>query len=68
MAINTRTTMGAKKMRCFSHGEDGHCVFECAQYKDNGMRCSRTCCGTPPILGVVNMVGTRTFTCYMGAL
>ena len=22
----------------------------------------------PPILGVVNMVGTRTFRCYMGAL
>ena len=22
----------------------------------------------PPILGVVNMVGTRNFTCYMGAL
>ena len=27
-----------------------------------------TTCGTPPILGVVNMVGTRNFTCYMGAL
>ena len=34
----------------------------------NGMRCSRAWCGTPPILGVVNMAGTRTFTCYMGAL
>ena len=34
----------------------------------HGMRCSRLWCGTPPILGVVNMVGTRTFTCYMGAL
>ena len=33
-----------------------------------GMRCSRAWCATPPILGVVNMVGTRTFTCYMGAL
>ena len=34
----------------------------------NGLRCSRAWCGTPPILGVVNMVGTRTCTCYMGAL
>ena len=34
----------------------------------HGMRCSRAWCGTPPILGVVNMVGTRNFTCYMGAL
>ena len=33
-----------------------------------GMCCSRAWCVTPPILGVVNMVGTRTFTCYMGAL
>ena len=33
-----------------------------------GMRCSRAWCGTPPILGVVHMVGTRNFTCYMGAL
>ena len=33
-----------------------------------GMRRSRAWCGTPPILGVVNMAGTRTFTCYMGAL
>ena len=33
-----------------------------------GMQCSRAWCGTPPILGVVNMVGTRNFTCYMGAL
>ena len=33
-----------------------------------GMRCSRAWCGTPPILGVVNMVGTWNFTCYMGAL
>ena len=22
----------------------------------------------PPVLGVINMVGTRNFTCYMGAL
>ena len=34
----------------------------------NEMRCSRACCGTPPIWGVVKVVGTRTFTCYMGAL
>ena len=34
----------------------------------HGMRCSRAWCGTPPILGVVNMVRTRNFTCYMGAL
>ena len=33
-----------------------------------GMQRSRAWCGTPPILGVVNMVGTRNFTCYMGAL
>ena len=32
------------------------------------MQRSRAWCGTPPILGVVNMVGTRNFTCYMGAL
>ena len=31
------------------------------------MQRSRALCGTPPILGVVNMVGTRNFTCYMGA-
>ena len=35
---------------------------------EHGMRCSRASCGTPPFLVVVNMVGTRTFTCYMGAL
>ena len=34
----------------------------------DGMQRSRAWCGTPPILGVVNMVGTRNFTCYMGAL
>ena len=33
-----------------------------------GMQHSRAWCGTPPILGVVNMVGTRNFTCYKGAL
>ena len=33
-----------------------------------GMRCSKAWCGTPPNSGVVNMVGTRNFTCYMGAL
>ena len=33
-----------------------------------GMQHSRAWCGTPPILGVVNKVGTRNFTCYMGAL
>ena len=33
-----------------------------------GMQRSRAWCGTPPILGVVNMVGTRNFTCYMGGL
>ena len=33
-----------------------------------GMQRSRAWCGTPPILGVVNMVGTRNFTCYKGAL
>ena len=33
-----------------------------------GMQHSRAWCGTPPILGVVNMVGTRNFTCYMAAL
>ena len=32
------------------------------------MQRSRAWCGTPPILGVVTMVGTRNFTCYMGAL
>ena len=36
--------------------------------QDYGMQRSRAWCGTPPILGVVNMVGTRNFTCYMGAL
>ena len=36
--------------------------------EDYGMQRSRAWCGTPPILGVVNMVGTRNFTCYMGAL
>ena len=36
--------------------------------EDHGMQRSRAWCGTPPILGVVNMVGTRNFTCYMGAL
>ena len=35
---------------------------------ESGMQRSRAWCGTPPILGVVNMVGTRNFTCYMGAL
>ena len=35
---------------------------------DSGMQRSRAWCGTPPILGVVNMVGTQNFTCYMGAL
>ena len=34
----------------------------------SGMQRSRAWCGTPPILGVVNMVGTRNFTCYKGAL
>ena len=34
----------------------------------SGMRCSSAWCGTPPILGVVNMARTRSFTCYMGAL
>ena len=34
----------------------------------SGMQRSRAWCGTSPILGVVNMVGTRNFTCYMGAL
>ena len=34
----------------------------------NGMQRSRAWCGTPSIFGVVNMVGTRNFTCYMGAL
>ena len=33
-----------------------------------GMRCFRAWCGTPPILGVVNNLRTRNFTCYMGAL
>ena len=37
-------------------------------FRGFGMRCSRARCGTPPILGVVNMFGTRNFTCYMGAL
>ena len=36
--------------------------------ESRGMQRSRAWCGTPPILGVVNMVGTRNFTCYMGAL
>ena len=35
---------------------------------NHGMQRSRAWCGTPPILGVVNMVGTRNFTCYKGAL
>ena len=34
----------------------------------NGMQRSRAWCGTPPILGVVIMVGTQNFTCYLGAL
>ena len=40
-------------------------MFSAVEY---GMQRSRAWCGTPPILGVVNMVGTRNFTCYMGAL
>ena len=40
----------------------------CVAYWHCGMQRSRAWCGTPPILGVVNMVGTRNFTCYMGAL
>ena len=39
-----------------------------AENANDGMQRSRAWCGTPPILGVVNMVGTRNFTCYMGAL
>ena len=34
----------------------------------DGMQRSRAWCGIPPGLGVVDMVGTRNFTCYMGAL
>ena len=37
-------------------------------FAEYGMQRSRAWCGTPPILGVVNMVRTRNFTCYMGAL
>ena len=37
------------------------------RFELSGMRWSRAWCGTPPFLGAVNMVGTRTFTCYMGA-
>ena len=33
-----------------------------------GMQRSRAWCAAPQILGVANMVGTRNFTCYMGAL
>ena len=39
-----------------------------ARSHTDGTKGSRVWCGTPPILGVVNMVGTRNFTCYMGAL
>ena len=45
-------------------------LFTCRMFVLNsapGMQRSRAWCGTPPILGVVNMVGTRNFTCYMGA-
>ena len=38
------------------------------EFLNHGMQRSGAWCGTPPILGVVNMVGTRNFTCYMGAL
>ena len=34
----------------------------------HGMGCSKAWCGTPPDLGVVNMVGTWSFTCCMAAL
>ena len=37
-------------------------------YNCSGMQRSRAWCKTPPILRVVNMVRTRNFTCYMGAL
>ena len=43
-------------------------VAATSQQVGYGMQRSRAWCGTPPILGVVNMVGTRNFTCYMGAL
>ena len=43
-------------------------VFENTPFWALGMQRSRAWCGTPPILGVVDMVGTRNFTCYMGAL
>ena len=51
-----------------------HCLMEASdvtwvkQNVHHGMQRSRAWCGTPPFLGVVNMVGTRNFTCYMGAL
>ena len=38
------------------------------EWEADGMQRSRAWCRTPPILRVVNMVGTRNFTCYMGAL
>ena len=44
------------------------CVCVRSRSRGFGMQRSRAWCGTPPILGVVNMVGTRNFTCYMGAL
>ena len=43
-------------------------LLSCYLRPKYGMQRSRAWCGTPPILGVVNMVGTRNFTCYMGAL
>ena len=46
----------------------GHTANGSAHGEPCGMQRSRAWCGTPPILGVVNMVGTRIFTCYMGAL
>ena len=42
--------------------------YSLTSHSPYGMWCSRVWCGTPAILGVVNMVGTRTVTCYIGAV
>ena len=66
--------MKAKKLSLLLHTAlDRFCVVASplcglCHFCVHGMQRSRAWCGTPPILGVVNMVGTRNFTCYMGAL
>ena len=59
----TLEALQAERERLLSGGKDLR-----AMAANIGMQRSRAWCGTPLILGVVDMVGTRNFTCYMGAL